>query len=277
VGTNPSVAVGRDITRAVQQVAERFGGAARETILYENIDKHRYECGWMLQHAGAEGGVLDLGGGLGVNLLVLRALDVGQRLVLVDRFLEYTEENRMGERQRGLELLRAAGVEVIEQDFWAEPALPFGEDTFGVVTVLDVVEHLPGHPLRQLAEVRRVLKPGGRVLLSGPNAASLRKRLDLLAGRHPYAPFEEWTKDFYHLHHREYTPVEYARLLERAGLTVEERRTSHAVWVARSRNRFWRRPRSRLSPVVGGLYLMRIAEALLPPLRHTVYCSARKE
>jgi SAM-dependent methyltransferase len=46
-------------------------------------------------------------------------------------------------------------------------ALPFASASFGLVTCLDVVEHTPDDR-RTLAELRRVTKPGGTLLLTVP-------------------------------------------------------------------------------------------------------------
>lgn len=43
-------------------------------------------------------------------------------------------------------------------------ALPFAENSFDAVLCVDVIEAIPNRP-RALAELRRVLKPGGRILL----------------------------------------------------------------------------------------------------------------
>jgi 2-polyprenyl-3-methyl-5-hydroxy-6-metoxy-1,4-benzoquinol methylase len=63
--------------------------------------------------------------------------------------------------------------------------LPFGDSTFDRVLCLDVLEHVTHEEQpRALAEVRRVLKPGGEALLSLPNLAHLQSRLHfLLRGR----------------------------------------------------------------------------------------------
>jgi len=52
--------------------------------------------------------------------------------------------------------------------------LPFADGTFGVVIIKHVVEHLP-HPERSIAEIGRVLAPGGTMILATPNLSSLLK------------------------------------------------------------------------------------------------------
>ncbi len=57
--------------------------------------------------------------------------------------------------------------------------LPFKDTTFDLVIATEVIEHVL-YPGRMLDEVRRVLRPGGRLLISTPNVASLEHRLALL-------------------------------------------------------------------------------------------------
>jgi ubiquinone/menaquinone biosynthesis C-methylase UbiE len=52
--------------------------------------------------------------------------------------------------------------------------LPFEDDTFDVVTMWNVLEHVPD-PARLLAESVRVLRPGGCLLGIAPNYASFRR------------------------------------------------------------------------------------------------------
>jgi cyclopropane fatty-acyl-phospholipid synthase-like methyltransferase len=60
---------------------------------------------------------------------------------------------------------RKAGVEVLFKNSLAE-ALPFPDGKFDVVLSSVMFHHLPQKPRRQCAsEIRRVMKPGGRVLV----------------------------------------------------------------------------------------------------------------
>jgi len=45
--------------------------------------------------------------------------------------------------------------------------VPFAENSFDTVVSTEVLEHVP-EPLRMLCEIRRVLKPGGHLVLSAP-------------------------------------------------------------------------------------------------------------
>lgn len=63
-------------------------------------------------------------------------------------------------------------------------AFPFGEDSFDLVTAFEVIEHLE-HWERLLTESRRVLTPGGLLLVSTPNKAYYAEARGA-AGPNPY-------------------------------------------------------------------------------------------
>lgn len=66
----------------------------------------------------------------------------------------------------------------------ASGPLPFRDASFDVATMIELAEHLTGTANRHLlAEVHRVLRPGGRVLVSTPNYASLWPLIEWLVDR----------------------------------------------------------------------------------------------
>jgi SAM-dependent methyltransferase len=64
-----------------------------------------------------------------------------------------------------LRFLRARGVRIVQGSVFT---LPFGDDVFDEVICSEVIEHVPAHP-RLLPELRRVLRPGGRLILGTPD------------------------------------------------------------------------------------------------------------
>ena len=62
--------------------------------------------------------------------------------------------------------------------------LPFADDAFDVVVAGEVLEHVP-HPDLMLAEIRRVLTPAGRLLLSTPNIVGWANRVLVPLGIQP--------------------------------------------------------------------------------------------
>lgn len=259
------------VEQALLRTAERFPPAARDIILYENRFKHLHELRCILHGAGEHGSVCDLGGGLGVNLIALREFGCQGRLVLVDQLDEYDDGNRMGSWTSVRDMLEGANIEILRTDFWRESELSLEDGSFDMTTCLDVVEHLPGHPLRQLGELRRILRPGGTCLISGPNGVSLMKRLSVLAGRYPYSPLDSWLTEPYYEHYREYTRPEYEELLRRAGFSGVASEASAAVTRCRARFRYHRHRLSPLSLKIPLLWGLAAAESLLPGTRHGVY------
>jgi len=98
-------------------------------------------------------------------------------------------------------------------------SLPYKDGSFDRALCLDVLEHLTfDEQPRALAELRRVLRPGGEVLVSVPNLAHLQSRVHfLLTGRLIRTASES--------KHPGDRPVgEYLQLAERAGVVLIARR-----------------------------------------------------
>ncbi len=102
---------------------------------------------------------------------------------------------------------------------------PYPCGHFSTVLCCELIEHLYHDPMHLMAEVNRVLKPEGHIVLTTPNIAALRGVAAILQGYHPgffhayikpAAPGEEADAR----HNREYTPREIHQLLENSGFTV---------------------------------------------------------
>lgn len=91
-------------------------------------------------------------------------------------------------------------------------AFPFAEAIFDVVTLTDILEHVPGTP-RILAEVARVCRPGGIVYIATPNRNLIRRILFCIPDRME--------------HHTNLLSFrELGRMIDQAGFDVLERFTS---------------------------------------------------
>jgi SAM-dependent methyltransferase len=86
---------------------------------------------------------------------------------------------------------RRPGAEAIDFRVVGGAGLPFPDESFDVVTAFQVIEHVPD-PRSFIAELRRIVRVGGVVLITTPNAAI---RLD--PGMTPWNPYHvrEFTAD----------------------------------------------------------------------------------
>jgi O-antigen chain-terminating methyltransferase len=143
--------------------------------------------------------VLDLGCGRGELLLLLREAGVAAAGVEGDPALAGAA------RRRGLEVLEGDVLEVLA----AQP-----DASRGAVTAIHLAEHLePGRLLTVLDQVRRVLRPGGLLLVESPDPRSL------VVGGSLF-----WLDP---THVRPLLPETLELLLETAGFEVRERLRLH--------------------------------------------------
>jgi SAM-dependent methyltransferase len=135
--------------------------------------------------------ILDVGCGTGANLEMLSQFGQAEGVDVSPEALEFCRRRGLGSVNQG-----------------AAESLPYDDESFDLVTGLDVVEHLDDD-VAGLNEMRRVLRPGGRALLFVPAFMFL------------------WgVQDDISHHRRRYTLPELRGRVERAGLIVE--RASYA-------------------------------------------------
>lgn len=138
------------------------------------------------KRGGSELKILDVGCGTGANLELLSEFGVAQGVDVSPDALAFC-------RHRGLEQVQLGAAE----------KLPYEDESFDLVTGLDVVEHLDDD-VAGLKEMKRVLKPGGSALIFVPAFMFL------------------WgVQDDVSHHRRRYTASQIKQAVRAAGLEVE--------------------------------------------------------
>lgn len=129
------------------------------------------------------------------------------------------------------ELFAANDIGFVLTNFNSLHAMPdVAADTFDVVILAQVVEHILNHPAGFIAELARITRPGGLLIVTTPQPASFMNAWRLLLGR-----WSMWgTADFMNLpkfengeiishpeiHYREYLSRELVSMVEAAGYEV---------------------------------------------------------
>jgi len=166
--------------------------------------------------------ILDVGCGTGGNLEMLEKFGAAEGVDVSDDALEFC-------KSKGLTVHKGLAE-----------SLPFADETFDVVTALDVVEHLDDD-IAGLSEMFRVLKTGGVTLI--------------------FVPAFMWlwgVQDDVSNHRIRYTKKQIVERLEKSGFEIE--RATYANWTF-------------FAPILGGRTLMRIT-GIRPESENNVNVSA---
>ena len=166
--------------------------------------------------------ILDVGCGTGGNLEMLEKFGAAEGVDVSDDALEFCQS-------KGLTVHKGLAEE-----------LPFADESFDVVTALDVVEHLDDD-VAGLTEMHRVTKTGGKTLI--------------------FVPAFMWlwgVQDDVSNHRIRYTKKQIVERLEKAGFEVERATYANITFFA---------------PILGGRTLMRIT-GIKPESENNVNVSA---
>lgn len=166
--------------------------------------------------------ILDVGCGTGANLEMLAQFGESEGVDVSDDALDFC-------KAKGLKVHKGLAEK-----------LPFEDESFDVVTALDVVEHLDDD-VSGLKEIHRVLKTGGKTLI--------------------FVPAFMWlwgVQDDISNHRIRYTKKQIVERLKKAGFTIE--RATYANWTF-------------FAPILAGRTLMKIT-GIKPESENNVNVSA---
>lgn len=111
-----------------------------------------------------------------------------------------------------------ARVEFVMGDIETEP-LPIADGWADAVVMMQVWEHFAVDPMHVLWEINRILKPGGRLILSTPNGACWRYAMRIAQGSAAWDGME-FTGFSTNRHNRLYDAGELPLILAQAGFAV---------------------------------------------------------
>lgn len=126
--------------------------------------------------------------------------------------------------ERSKQLIDKYNLKIIKCDIEKEK-LPFKSNTFDLIVFNEVFEHLRIDLISTMKEINRVLRVGGKLILSTPNLYSLIKIIKFNLGRgfnNPYYEFEKLHRIGHMGHIREYSTNEVKEFLKKTGFQVKE-------------------------------------------------------
>jgi SAM-dependent methyltransferase len=191
--------------------------ANEELLMYLRYHSQRlaldYE--WLMAATNSSSKILEIGGF--PFFLTSAVLKQGRDLHVVDKL---TDE--------ALLYTQSLNTEVVGCDIETE-RLPFPDNTFDEVLLNEVFEHLRIDPIHTVEEIRRVLRPNGRLWLSTPNLRSLKGIVNFLykseawsvVGEGVYAQYKQLRDSGCMGHVREYTAKEVTDFLGHTGFKTE--------------------------------------------------------
>jgi len=185
----------REALLSIKEIVERFGDSRAVHSYYFEFGRRLEVLKLVEEHCEQGSTVLDLGAQPFIISCALRKM--GYDVVALDI-----------DPEPYMRIAEACNVNVVRCNLERDE---LGVDNADCAVFTEVLEHIHYYyvPL-VLSKINRALKPGGVLVLTTPNIASLFRRLRLLLGMQP----------IYHYHVREYTMREVVSLLREAGFEI---------------------------------------------------------
>lgn len=207
---------------AIQLVRERFPfkgymKPAKDDAYYDISNT-------VLRHLRPGNKVLDFGAGPCDKTAIIQAL--GFECSAYDDLQD--EWHRVeGNREKIIAFAKGFGIDFKLRT--ADDTLPFEKNSFDMVMTHDTLEHLHDSPRDLFIDLLELVKPGGYLFITVPNAVNIRKRINVVMGKTNLPPFQHyyWYPGHWRGHVREYTKGDLETLSEYLHLDVAELRGCH--------------------------------------------------
>jgi 2-polyprenyl-3-methyl-5-hydroxy-6-metoxy-1,4-benzoquinol methylase len=98
-------------------------------------------------------------------------------------------------------------------------SIPVPDNTFDYVLCCEVIEHMELDPMFMIAEINRVLKPSGMLILTTPNITSSWAIWKILRGYDPYFYMQYRHSPKLYRHNYEYSPYSISKILKAGGFS----------------------------------------------------------
>ncbi len=165
----------------------------------------------VLKEEQPSGRLLELGTGAVVPLAIKK--------LFPELELHVTDFN-LNEPVNGTKYLERCGqsmtVPVYRVDLESTP-IPVDDETFDVVLCCEVIEHMEIDPMFMMAEINRVTKPNGLLILTTPNIVSSHAVSKMLMGIEPYFYMQYRPTRNYYRHNYEYSIHSLVAVVKAAG------------------------------------------------------------
>ncbi len=110
-------------------------------------------------------------------------------------------------------------------------SLPYKDKSFDYIIFTAVLEHIRINPIAVLKEIRRILKPGGKLFLQTPNLGFWSRRIRVLFGkgfdRSPYQVYKKIEEIGHAGHIRVYQMHELVEIMRKTGFKIKKKSWIH--------------------------------------------------
>lgn len=199
----------------------------------------------------------------------IRIIDIGPtpNTMRIKRLHPHYEISSLDKTNLLRKRLNAIGIQLKTCDLDSQP-IPLNDNFFDVVVFTEVLEHIFALPTDILTKIKRMMRKGGKLIISVPNIATFRNRIKFLFGITPLPDPDvqmkkEWIHGHGHIH--EYTKKEITSILKSCGFYI----LSVQFLQPSVRDAFKEAMTGRILSLFKVIY--RSITYLFPPLRATIY------